>query len=80
MKAIHLQAVVDTDGEVVVRGLPYHKGDEIEVVLLRTTNKKRLTAQQLRNSSLIGLWAKRNIKDSAAYARQLREQAQQRQR
>jgi hypothetical protein len=37
------------------------------------------TAGELANSSIVGLWANRSdISDSHAYARQLREQAQQR--
>jgi hypothetical protein len=41
--------------------------------------RPRLTARQLLNSGLIGLWKDRqDITDSASYARQLREQAQRR--
>jgi len=41
--------------------------------------RPRLTARQLLNSELIGLWKDRtDITDSASYARQLREQAQKR--
>jgi len=79
MEPIHLQTVVSTSGEIVMKGLPFHKGEEIEVILLRPQPKKGLTAQQLRQSPLIGLWANRDIEDSAKYARELREQAQQRQ-
>lgn len=40
---------------------------------------KGMTVKQLRESGLIGLWKDReDIQDSADYARQLREQAQQR--
>ena len=43
------------------------------------SGRKRMTAQDLLNSSLIGMWQDRaDIDDSAAYARQLREQAQRR--
>ncbi len=78
MEAIRLQTLVNKDGEVMVRGLPFHKGEEIEVILLQTTKKKKLTAKQLLNSSIIGLWEERDINDSPIYARKLREQAQQR--
>ena len=38
--------------------------------------RRPLTAHQLRQSDLIGLWKDRaDIQDSAAYVRQLREQA-----
>ena len=41
------------------------------------TRRPRLTVRQLRRSGLIGLWQDRDdIEDSALYARQLREQAQ----
>ena len=43
------------------------------------TTRKHLTARQLLNSGLIGMWQDRtDIGDSAVYARQLREQAQNR--
>ncbi|MCS7040951.1 MAG: hypothetical protein NZP34_15195, partial [Caldilineales bacterium] len=55
----------------------------VEVIVLpkgrETELRPRLTVGQLRRSGLIGLWKDRtDIEDSSAYARQLREQAQQR--
>ncbi|RLD05651.1 MAG: hypothetical protein DRI56_09145 [Chloroflexota bacterium] len=82
MEAIRVQQVIAEDGEVVITGLPYKKGQLVEVILYQTTNIKprpRLTVRQLRQSGLIGLWKDRDdIQDSAIYARQLREQAQKR--
>ncbi len=44
-----------------------------------TLNRSRLTARQLLQSDLVGLWEDRgDIEDSSAYARQLREQVQNR--
>lgn len=45
-----------------------------------TKRKRRaLTSRQLRRSALIGMWKDRDdIKDSAVFARQLREEAQRR--
>ncbi len=44
-------------------------------------SRKYLTARQLLNSDLIGMWEDRtDIGDSSVYARQLREQAQKRER
>jgi len=46
---------------------------------MRIAPRSRLTVRQLRQSGLIGLWKDRNdIRDSSAYARRLREQAQKR--
>jgi len=45
------------------------------------TDKKHITAKDFLDSGLVGLWKDRDdIKDSAVYARQLREQAQRRRR
>ncbi len=83
MEAIRLQKAVEKDGELFLTGLPYKKGQQIEMILLRDAlaadNRPRLTARQLLQSGLIGLWEDRNdIVDSSVYARQLREQAQNR--
>jgi len=43
--------------------------------------KRRMTARDLLNSGLVGLWADRtDIKDSSSYARYLRKLAQERHR
>jgi len=84
MAAIHLHQTVQTDGEITLKGLPIKRGESVELILLSGPSEApeplRLTARQLRHSGLIGLWRDRaDIKDSAVYARQLREQAQRRQ-
>jgi len=83
MEAIRVRQVIAEDGKVVITGLPYKKGQAIEVILLfqpkRVTPRSRLTVRQIRESGLIGLWKDRNdIGDSVTYARQLREEAQKR--
>jgi hypothetical protein len=83
MEAIRVQQVVTKDGEVLIKGTPYKKGQVVEVILwpqpLKPAPRSRLTVRQLRQSGLIGLWKDRDdIQDSAAYARRLREQAQKR--
>ncbi len=83
MEAIRLQKAVEKDGEIFLTGLPYTKGQFIELILLSDAStllsSSRLTARQLLQSDLIGLWEDRDdIEDSSAYARQLREQAQNR--
>ena len=83
MDAVRLEQVFVEDGQMVITGLPYKRGQWVEVIVLpqppQTVRRSRLTVRQLRQSGLIGLWKDReDIEDSAAYARQLREQAQRR--
>jgi len=75
--------VIVKDGQIHLTGLPYRRGDRVEIIVLPQADKTRthirLTVRQLRQSGLIGLWRDRSdIEDSSAYARRLREQAQQR--
>ena len=83
MDAIRVQQVITKDGEILVTGLPYKVGQSVEVILLPEPvvplSGSGLSVRRLRQSGLIGLWKDReDIQDSAVYARQLREQAQQR--
>ena len=82
MEAIRVEKIVQ-DGQITITDLPYKEGQVVEVILLaqpqETVPRSRLTVRQLRQSGIIGLWQDRtDIKDSATYARQLREQAQKR--
>ena len=84
MEAIRRHKVVEKDGEILVTGLPYKKGQSVEMILLSESSagpgRPYLTARQLLHSGLVGIWEDReDSRDSAAYARQLREQAQRRQ-
>lgn len=85
MQAIRLERTIKKSGELHLTNLSVEEGQQVELLLLfdpkvKTKRKKRLTARQLLNSGLIGLWKDRtDITDSAEYARQLREQAQRRQ-
>ncbi|WP_448539788.1 hypothetical protein [Roseiflexus sp.] len=83
MEAIRREEVIVKDGQIHLTGLPYRRGDRVEIIVLpqadKTRTQIRLTVRQLRQSGLIGLWRDRSdIEDSSAYARRLREQAQQR--
>ena len=83
MEAIRIHKVVEKDGEIFVKGVPCKKGQYVEMILLiepsAMLRRPCLTARRLLRSGLIGLWKDRkDIGDSAAYARQLREQAQSR--
>ena len=81
MQAIRVQQTIKKSGELTITNLPVEKGQQVEVLLLFSSpempKRPRLTARQLLNSGLIGMWKDRtDITDSVAYARQLREQAQ----
>jgi hypothetical protein len=79
MEAIRIQQVVTKDGEIVVKDLPYKKGQHVTVMIepLVLPPRPPLTVSQLRHSGLIGLWKDRDdIQDSAVFARQLRDKAQ----
>ena len=83
MEAIRVQQTVQKRGELLIRNLPVEKGQQVEVLLLlnptEAVERPRMTARQLLQSDLIGLWQDReDISDSVAYARQLREEAQRR--
>jgi len=83
MEAIRIHKFVEEDGQVYLRNLPCKKGQYIEMIVLIESNDKKplrpLTARKLRTSSLIGMWKDReDIKESAHYARQLRDMAQNR--
>ena len=81
MEAIRVQQTVRENGELTIVNLPVQKGQQVEILLLFTplAKRPRLTAKQLLNSGLVGLWKDRtDITDNLAYARQLREQAQKR--
>ena len=83
METVRLHKVVEKDGEILVTGLPCKKGQSVEMIILiepaAAPDHSLSTARRLLRSDLIGLWKDRqDIEDSAAYARQLREQAQRR--
>ncbi len=85
MNAIRLHTVLEHDGELRLTGLPYRKGQQIELILFGDEDVEPqtslLTADKLLNSGIVGLWKDRtDIDDSSVYARQLREQAQRRTR
>ena len=81
MEAVQVHQVLAKDGEIRITGLPYKRGQAVDVIVLLPPavpeSRARLTVGQLRRSGLIGLWQDRDdIDDSSIYARKLREQAQ----
>lgn len=80
MEAVRLEQMVITDGQMMITGLPFRKGEWVEVIVLPQAeapgHRSRLTVGRLRQSGLIGLWKDReDLEDSSNYARQLREEA-----
>ena len=84
MEAVRLEQVVAEDGQLTIKGLPYKRGELVEIIVMPQTDASsmqhpKLTVGELRRSGLIGLWEDRDdIEDSGIYARRLREKAQQR--
>lgn len=79
METIHVHTVVEKDGELALSGLPLKAGQPVEVTVKVEAKTSVLTAKELAESEIVGLWADRkDIQDSAAFAEKLREQAQRR--
>ncbi len=83
MEAVRVKQVLAEDGQVLLTDLPFKKGQSVEIIVLLQPaippSRPHLTVGRLRQSGLIGLWQDReDIDNSSAYARRLREQAQQR--
>ena len=82
MAAVHIEKVVEKDGEIKLTGLPFKKGERVELTLSTESTEAEPgfpTASELLHSGLVGIWKKRDdIKDSSAFARRLREKAQHR--
>jgi hypothetical protein len=82
MDAVRKVTVVEEDGKVTLIGLPYKKGDHVEIILLKEQSsapKRGITARELLASPVVGMWADReDIGDSSEFARRLRENAEMR--
>jgi hypothetical protein len=80
MQAIKILDVVKKDGEIKMTGLPLKKGQPVELIVMTESRVEfsGLSAQNLLKSKIVGLWKDRQIKDSAVFARKLREEAQNR--
>jgi endonuclease YncB( thermonuclease family) len=73
MEAIRIRTTVEEGGRISLADLPLKQGQQVEVILLVGADDQVLTARQLAESEVVGLWADReDIQDSAAYARELR--------
>jgi hypothetical protein len=82
VRELRLETVVERDGEIYLHDLPFRKGEKVQMTVRPVKAgqaKPPLTARHLLASGLVGMWKDReDIGDSAAYARQLREQAERR--
>ncbi|MBI2843505.1 MAG: hypothetical protein HYX78_08905 [Armatimonadetes bacterium] len=83
VEAVKVSGVFKKDGEIVVKGLPFKKGQHVEMIIFEESAAmaagRTFTADELLNSGLIGLWADRDdIGDSVEFARKLREQSHRR--
>ena len=83
MAAVHIEKVVEKDGEIKITGLPFKKGQLVELTLstepVEAGARGFVTASELLHSEIIGLWENRkDIEDSSAFARRLRDKAQHR--
>jgi len=82
-RELRLETIVERDGEIYLRGLPYRRGEKVEMTVRpikpSEARKPPLTARRLLASGLVGMWKDReDIGDSVAYARYLRERAERR--
>jgi hypothetical protein len=83
-EAVRIEQVIERDGEVVLTGLPFKRGQRVEIVVTPDTAESvprgRLTGRDFLESGLAGIWRDRDdIGDSSQFARALREAAQRRQ-
>ena len=81
MEAIKINTTLKKDGELILKNLPLREGDSVEVMLLISNERNKQsksTASALLKSGIAGLWKNRGISDSLAFARQLRDSAQNR--
>lgn len=83
MEAIKLNTIIKKDGEISIKGVPFKKGQDIEMIILidsnNNGNKKFSTVNTLLKSDIIGIWQNRNdITDSSDFASKLRDKSQNR--
>ena len=81
MEAVRIKEKMKKDGQIQLTGLPFKKGQIIEMIVMSEPARRRSkpsTARQLLASGIVGMWKDRGIEDSSVYARTLREMAQRR--
>jgi hypothetical protein len=81
MQAIKILEIVKKDGELKMSGLPLKKGQRVEMIVMTdpiVAESAGVTARNLLKSKIVGLWKDQPIEDSAMFARELRNEAQNR--
>ena len=81
MEAIIIKEKMKKDGEIQLIGLPFKKGQVVEMIVISEPLKRQSrppAARQLLASGLVGMWKDHAIENSSLYARALREKAQKR--
>ena len=76
MEAVQFKQILDKDGEVVLTGLPFVKGQAVEITVQPQSEKREtLTVGKFLESGIIGMWEYRDdIGDSTEYSRKLRRE------
>ncbi len=74
MERVQVRQVIAKDGEVLITGLPYKKGQAVEIIVspqgMTLAPRACLTVGRLRRSGLIGMWQdRRDIDYSSVYIR-----------
>lgn len=77
MEAVRIEKTLEKDGEIILKGLPFRKGEKVELIVLSGPSEEAkpcgITAAELLSSGLVGLWKDReDIGDSSEFARKLR--------
>lgn len=83
MEAIRIEKTLEKDGEIILKGLPYRKGQKVELIVFSGTSEETkprgIPASELLKSGLVGLWKDReDIGDSSEFARKLRARVEKR--
>ncbi len=53
METVHIETTISSEGTLIIRGLPFQPGDEVEVTIRsRKTGQKRHTKYPLRGKPL----------------------------
>ncbi|HGJ65049.1 TPA: hypothetical protein ENS27_06615 [bacterium] len=64
MEAIRFHKIIEKDGEISITGLPYKKGQSVEMIILPESSTvpegNYMTVKDLLESGLVGMWKDRD--------------------